>query len=84
VAAVFVSVGIWLYTKARESGATDAHIAAQMKQMTEFKEMSKKPLVNIALTLLEPLPVGILFTLITAGALGRKRRAEAPRERSSG
>jgi hypothetical protein len=38
--------------------------------------MYKNPLVNIALTLLEPLPVGILFTLISAGVLSRKRRAD--------
>jgi hypothetical protein len=60
--------------KTKQSGATEAQIAAQVKQMTEFKEMYKKPLVNIALTFLEPLPVGILFTLVTAGVLRRKRR----------
>ena len=62
--------------KAKKSGATDAQIAAQTKQMTEFKEAYKNPLVNIALTLLEPLPVGIVFTLVAAGVLSRKRRAE--------
>jgi hypothetical protein len=62
--------------KAKKSGATDAQIAAQMKQATEFKEMYRNPLVNIALTLLEPLPVGILFTLVAAGVLSRKRRSE--------
>ena len=60
--------------KAKQSGATEAQVAAQVKQMTEFKEMYKKPLVNIALTFLEPLPVGILFTLVTAGVLSRRRR----------
>ncbi len=62
--------------KARESGATDAQIAAKTKEMTEFKEMYKNPLVNIAFTLLEPLPVGLLFTLVAAGVLSRKRRTE--------
>jgi hypothetical protein len=62
--------------KAQKSGATDAQIAEKTKQMTEFKEMYKNPLVNIALTFLEPLPVGILLTLVTAGVLSRKRRAE--------
>jgi hypothetical protein len=61
--------------KAKQSGATEAQVAAQVKQMTEFKEMYRKPLVNIALTFLEPLPVGILFALVTAGVLSRKRRA---------
>jgi len=61
--------------KAKKSGATDAQIAVQTKQMAKFAEMYKNPLVNIALTSLEPLPVGILFVLVTAGVLSRKRRA---------
>ena len=62
--------------KAKQSGATDAQVAAKAKEMAAFKEMYKNPLVNMALTLLEPLPVGILFTFVTAGVLSRKRRAE--------
>ncbi len=62
--------------KARTSGATEAQLAEKTKQMTEFKEMYRNPLVNISLTFLEPLPVGVLITLVTAGVLSRKRRAE--------
>jgi hypothetical protein len=61
--------------KAKKSGATDAQITVLTKEMTEFKEMYKNPLVNIAFTLLEPLPVGLVFTLVSAGVLSRKRRA---------
>jgi len=61
--------------KTRKSGGTDAEVAAKAKEMGELNQMYKNPLVNIALTLLEPLPVGILFTLVTAGVLSRKRRA---------
>ena len=64
--------------KARNSGATEAQIAERTKEMAEFKERYKNPLVNIALTFLEPLPVGIVFTLVAAGVLSRKRRAERP------
>ena len=63
--------------KAKESGASDAQVAAKANEMTKFKEMYKNPLVNIALTLLEPLPVGIVFTLVTAGVLSRKRRVKS-------
>lgn len=62
--------------KARESGASEAELAATAKEMAEFWENYKNPLVNIAYTLLEPLPVGIVFTLVTAGVLSRKRRPE--------
>ena len=61
--------------KARKSGASEAEIAAQAKRMADFTAMYRNPLVNIALTLLEPLPVGIVFTLFSAGVLSRKRRA---------
>lgn len=61
--------------KARKAGASDAQIAARIQEMEKFKEMYKNPLVNVALTLLEPLPVGVLFTLVTAGVVSRKRRA---------
>jgi hypothetical protein len=64
--------------KAKKSGATDAQIAAQTKQMAEFKEMYKNPFVNIALTFLEPLPVGLVMTLVAAGVLSRKRRSRNP------
>jgi hypothetical protein len=62
--------------KVRQSGATDAQVAAKVREMAKFKEMYQNPLVNVALTFLEPLPVGILFTLVTAGVLSRKRRQE--------
>jgi len=62
--------------EAKKSGATDAQIAAKTREMAELNQKLKKPLVNIALTFLEPLPVGILFTLITAVALSRKRRVQ--------
>ena len=53
--------------QARQSGASADAIAAQAKEMQEFGEMYKNPLVNIAFTLLEPLPVAVVFTLVTAG-----------------
>ena len=63
--------------KARQSGATDAEIALQTKKMADMKEMYRNPLINVALTLLEPLPVGLLASLVSAGILSRKRRVAA-------
>lgn len=64
--------------KSRKAGASEAEVAAEAKKMAEFKVMYENPLVNIAFTFLEPLPVGLIFTLVTAGVLGRRRRTEGP------
>ena len=64
--------------KAQQSGASAAELAEKTREMAEFREMYRNPLVNIAFTFLEPLPVGLLFTLVTAGLLSRKRRSPAP------
>jgi len=64
--------------KARQSGASAAEIAEKTKEMAEFREIYKKPLASIAFTFLEPLPVGLLFSLVAAGVLSRKRRAADP------
>lgn len=60
--------------KARQGGATAEALAAQAAEMAEFWELYQNPLVNIAFTLIEPLPVGLLMTLVTAFVLSRKRR----------
>ena len=63
--------------KARKSGDTEAQIATQKKHMAESMEMYKNPLVNITFTLIEPLPVGLLFAPVAAGVLSRKRPVRA-------
>ncbi len=61
--------------KARAAGASEAEVAAKTTEMAEFKEMYKNPLVNIGFTFLEPLPVGLLFSLLSAAVHSRKRRS---------
>lgn len=60
--------------RARSSGASEAEIAEKTREMDRFREMYRKPLMNIAFTFLEPLPVGLLVTFVTALSLSRKRR----------
>ncbi len=61
--------------KARASGASDAQIEAKKAEMAEFAEMYRNPIVNVGLTLLEVLPVGLVVTLISAGILSRRKSA---------
>jgi Protein of unknown function (DUF4199) len=57
--------------KARQGGASEADLARQAKELRDFAVMYQNPLVNIAFSLLEPLPVGLVFTLVTAAVLRR-------------
>jgi hypothetical protein len=64
----------YVIEKARAAGASAEEIARQTEEMQKFKTMYDNPLYNAAFTFLEPLPVGVPMTLISAAIL-RKRRA---------
>jgi hypothetical protein len=55
--------------------ATAQEIAAMNVEMDEFKVMYDNPLTNAAITMLEPLPVGVVYILLSAALLSRKPRA---------
>jgi len=57
----------------RASGASAQQIAAKTEEMKRFKELYDNIFFNVGMTLLEPLPVGIIMTFISALIL-RKRR----------
>ena len=56
----------------RQKGAPDAAIAAKKKEMDEMKVMLANPLINAAMTFIEPLPVGLIVTLVSAAILRRR------------
>ena len=62
--------------KERASGASEAQINKKIAENKEFHERYQNPAFNAAVTLVEPLPVGLLVALISAGVLRRKRPDE--------
>jgi hypothetical protein len=58
----------------RASGASAAEIASKIEEMNRFKQLYNNIFFNMAMTFLEPLPVGLIMTFISALIL-RKRRA---------
>lgn len=60
--------------QARASGKSETEVAAMQQKMDEFAESYRNPVVNVAYTTLEPLPVGLVLTLVSAYALSRKKR----------
>ncbi len=64
----------------RASGASQQVIDAQVQQMKSFKAMYDNPFYNVAMTFIEPFPVGLLVTLISAAILRKKTKAAATGE----
>jgi hypothetical protein len=60
--------------KLRANGASDAAIAAKMKEMADMKAIEDNPLMNAAYTFIEPFPVGLVMTLVSAGILRKRDR----------
>jgi hypothetical protein len=58
--------------KVQAAGLDPATTAAQVAAIQHSQELYQNPLVNMAYTFMEPLPVGILITLISAALLRRK------------
>lgn len=58
--------------KARTSGASQQALETQRQQLESMAQMYKNPAINAAITFLEPFPVGLLITLISAGILRRQ------------
>ncbi len=56
----------------KAKGAPQAEIDAAALQIESFKKLYANPLVNVAFTFIEPFPIGVLMTLISAVILRRK------------
>jgi hypothetical protein len=65
--------------KLTASGASPAAVQAKLQQVRKYKELYKNPLFNAALTFIDPFPIGLLMTLISALVLRRKPRSQPER-----
>jgi hypothetical protein len=63
--------------RVRASGGTPERIEQARRDAADFKTMYDKPWNNAALTFLEPLPVGVAISLISAAVLRRKPKEAA-------
>lgn len=70
-----------LLERARSEGASEAELARQREQFERFTELYDNPVINAAITFVEPLPIGLVFALVSAGIL---RRGAGRRERPAG
>ena len=64
--------GAYALEKARASGASAAALAAKAAELQKSKESYSHVLVRVPMTFIEPFPVGLLITLISAFILKRE------------
>lgn len=69
----------YMVANVRASGASAEQIAREVENINNMKALYANPLYNAAFTFLEPFPVGLIITLISAAIL-RKRRRDVPEE----
>jgi len=62
--------------KVQSAGLDAATTAARVAAIQHSQELYQNPFVNAAYTFIEPLPVGLIITLISAAVLRRKAPAE--------
>ena len=68
--------GAHMIEKVKASGAGPAAIQAQIEQVKKYKEIEDNPLLNAAMTFIEPFPIGLAITLISAAVLRKKAQSQ--------
>jgi hypothetical protein len=63
--------------RVQSAGLDAATTAARVAAIQHSQEMYQNPLVNMAYTFIEPFPVGLIITLISAAVLRRKAPGKA-------
>ena len=63
--------------KMQSSGATAAALQAKTEELKKFKEHYANPFFNVAMTFIEPFPVGLVITLISAAILRKKPQLQS-------
>ncbi len=67
----------YMVEQVRASGASQQVIDAKLQEMKAFKVMYDKPLFNVAITFMEPFPIGLIITVISAAILRKKRAGDS-------
>lgn len=65
-----------MIAKAQASGASAQAVQAKIDEIQQMKINYANPFYNVLMTFIEPFPVGLLITLISAAVLRKKARPE--------
>jgi ABC-type microcin C transport system permease subunit YejB len=68
--------GAFMLDNMRAAGASAQEIAAKAEEMKRFKVLYDNIFFNVAMTFLEPLPVGLIMTFVSAAILRKRRQGQ--------
>jgi hypothetical protein len=68
--------GVQKIEQLKASGASPAAVQVQVQQLKKFKEQYENPLFNSLMTFIEPFPIGLAITLISAAVLRKKAQSQ--------
>ena len=57
----------------RAKGVSEAALAERRAELERWAERYRNPFFNVAITFIEPLPVGLILAVVSAGILRRRR-----------
>jgi uncharacterized protein DUF4199 len=66
-----------MIAKAQASGENAQAVQAKIEKIQQMKVMYANPFYNVLYTFIEPFPVGLVITLISAAVLRKKARPES-------
>ena len=66
-----------ILAKAQKSGESEETIARKKAELDRFIELYRNPAINASITFLEPLPVALVVSLVSAGVLSRRKNASS-------
>jgi hypothetical protein len=64
----------YILEKERAEGKSEGEIAQKKAEMDEFAKLYHNPVINAAITFVEPLPVALIVAFVSAGVLSRGRK----------
>ena len=68
----------YMVEKMKAAGATQPAIDAKLQEMKQMKQMLDNPFLNAAMSFIEPLPVGLIITLISSLILKKRGKGPSP------
>ncbi len=67
---------VYIVEKLKASGASAAAVQVKVQELKKYKELYDNPFFNALMTFIEPFPIGLVITLISAVVLRKKPQSQ--------